>query len=128
MKIIALDISKKRIGIAKFIEPVKTIIIDKTIEIKTKNQEKIVNLIINLIKDYDIAVMGLPKHKDGNLTENGLFIKTIIGQIKNRINTKIIFIDERYTTKIASQISNKNIDSIAASLILETYLKNNNIL
>ena len=89
----------------------------------------------NIIKDYSITdlVLGLPKNMNNTLgfaSERSLKFKEAL---ENRYQLKVTLIDERLSTVeaenylISADMSRKKrkkvIDGVAASLILDTYLK-----
>lgn len=89
----------------------------------------------NIIKDYDITVLvlGLPKNMNNTLgfaAERSLAFKEALLQ---RYNLEVVLIDERLSTVEATNYlleadmsrkkRKKVIDGVAASIILDTYLK-----
>jgi putative holliday junction resolvase len=127
---IALDIGKKRTGIARsdnlgiVIKPYKTIMTEKLIE-ELQN--------INNELGIEKLIIGEPINiQDGN-TEALTNVKKHIHLINNTFdNLKIDLIDERFTSKEAESIikqkginiskDNKElIDQYAAAILLETY-------
>lgn len=128
-KIIALDYGKKRIGIAETDD--KQIIATGLTTIST---EKIFNFLnIFFYKNYvQTIVVGMPKTLSGQLNLIELDILFFLKQFKKKFpQISIKRIDERFTSKIASQslsligISTKKkelVDKISAVLILQSYL------
>ena len=137
-KFLGIDYGSKRIGLAitddaKIISsPLDTIL---NVEI-FKFLDKFLNT-----EDVECIVIGMSKRLDNSdnlITKDiHLFSKKIIKKFKLPVH----FVDERYTSKIASTIiinshlkkmqrrDKKLVDKVSASLILETYLnliKNNN--
>lgn len=128
----ALDFGLKRTGIA-VTDDLKMIASGlKTVETKA---------LMNFLKTYfsnfevDELVIGQPKHVDGQLMALERNILWFIEDLEKEFpHLKIIRIDERYTSKMASQaialsgLKNKKkqskalIDEISATLILQDYL------
>ena len=133
-KYLGIDYGKKRTGISvtdddKIIaSPLTTV---KTVELLT--------YLDNFLKkeNVELIVLGLPKKL--NNTNNLILkdIKKFALKIETKFKIPIHYVDERYTSKIASTIilnshlkkmkrRNKSIiDKVSASLILETYLNLN---
>jgi len=137
-KFLGIDYGSKRIGLAitdddKIISsPLDTIL---NVEI-FKFLDKFLNT-----EDVERIVIGMSKrlNNSDNLISKDIHIFS--QKISKKFQIPIYFVDERYTSKIASTIivnshlkkmqrRNKNlVDMVSASLILETYLnliKNNN--
>ena len=83
----------------------------------------------------DEIVIGLPKHKDGNLNDVEQNIQLLIKELKKKFHDKkIIRIDERFTSKMAFQTmidsgigkkkrrDKKLVDQVSATIILQSYL------
>lgn len=78
-------------------------------------------------------IVGMPFNADGQETQKTRQVSEFIEFLKNNLNIEIIGFDERFTTKdaenvlIQANISRKKrkekIDSLAAALILQGYLK-----
>ncbi|MGX1024050.1 Holliday junction resolvase RuvX [Flavobacterium sp. CS20] len=131
-KVMALDFGLKRTGIA-VTDDLKMMAFGlKAVETKS---------LMDFLKTYvsknqvDEIVIGQPKHVDGQLMALERNILWLIEDIKKDFpKLKIIRIDERYSSKMASQaiaqsgLKNKKkrskglIDEISATLILQDYL------
>ena len=129
----ALDFGLKRTGVA-VTDDLKIIASGlKTVETK---------VLMDFLKSYlsefqvDEMVIGQPKHVDGQLMALERNILWFIEDLKKEFPTlKIVRIDERYSSKMASQAialsglkkkrkqSKGLIDEISATLILQDYLK-----
>ena len=133
-RILGLDIGKQKIGIA--MSDLLGMTAQPKATIRSKNLEEQMEKIIDIIKENSIkeVVVGLPKDINGQDGEQALWTKSFVEKLmeKNE-NIKVIYIDERYTSKLAlknlSHMSMKKvkdkelIDSLAAASILETYLR-----
>ena len=132
MNLIALDIGDSRIGIAfgdsktKISTPICVCTSDDVLK-KSKNFSCILD-------DYqpEKFIVGLPKSLDGSQNAQAEHVKEIAGKIKNLYNIEIEYVDERLSSKEAKSLLKEQglsekqmrgkIDSVAASLFLETYL------
>lgn len=134
MRYLGLDLGTKTLGVAKtdktgsFVTPLTVI------NFPFEDYESALKNVLDLIKEYSIdkVVLGLPKNMDGSI---GFAGKRSLN-FKNMLENNGIIVeleDERLTTKVAENIVHSNndnikntkgkIDAIAASIILESYLK-----
>ena len=132
MKILALDIGKKRIGLATCdrleiaASPFSVVKAGKTAV------EQVAQIIAK--EEIEAVVVGLPVSFDGTereMCEVARFFKNELGK---RINLTIELFDERLTSKMAEasliesgmrrEQRREVIDAVAASLILQSYLSN----
>lgn len=135
MRIIALDVGDKRIGVAV------SDALKKTAQgvgvIQRKNLEDDINEIKNLAKEYeaDLIVVGLPLKMDGTSGERAKLVAEFVKILNSALNIPVTTYDERLSTKeaekflISSDVSRKKrkrvVDIIAAQLILQSYLGRN---
>ncbi len=125
MRILGLDIGDERIGIAISDE---LEIISTPLEV-ISNDRKVKEKLQKLINEYKIKkiVVGMPYTLKG---EVGIQAKKVISFVKDIVMSagiEVDYIDERYTTKIALKLLEKNskskiIDKFSASIILKDYL------
>ena len=133
MRILGLDLGTKTLGLAltdktgTIASPYKTITF--------QNQEEVLKELETIVKEKDIKtfVLGYPKNMNNTLgfaVERTNTFKTLL---ENHFNIPIILVDERLSTTEAEkflietdtkrQKRKKIIDSYAAAIILDTYLK-----
>ena len=74
-----------------------------------------------------VIIVGQPFNMDGSESEMMKEVKLFADILKERINIKIEFFDERLTSFEAKQMdtSGKPIDDLAAKIILDGWLSNN---
>lgn len=132
-RILCIDYGKKRTGIA-VTDPLK-IIASALTTIETKD-------IFPFLKDYfqkeevELVLIGEPKNWDESDTHATPLVRQFIQKFKKDFPLMIIeTVDERYTSKLASQAmvemgmkkkdrqKKENIDQIAAAIMLQEYLK-----
>ena len=125
---LALDVGDKRIGaamtnsIARLPQPLTTLNVD----------ENIMNQISDLIKANQISelIIGLPRGLNGQETDQTKKIRKFNDEISSILNIPIFLIDEAGTSVQAKEelesrkkaYSKSDVDSLAASYILEDYL------
>ena len=133
MKCLGMDLGSKTLGLATsdklgvIASPYKTIRYD--------NMESLVDEVIGLIDELKIEtlVLGYPKNMNnstGESVERVLKFKNILEKKSNR---EVVLIDERLSTVEAEKYlldedksrstRKKIIDAVAASIILDTYLR-----
>lgn len=133
MRIMALDVGDKKIGVAMS-DPLK--ITSQGLETYfRKNDKEDYKYFANLIKnnDVEILVAGLPKNMNGTEGPQAEKVKEFIKELQTYTDVKVDFSDERLTTVeaermlISGDVSRKNrkkvIDKVAANLILQNYLQ-----
>ncbi len=133
MAILGIDFGEKRLGLAisedrKFAFPLKVILIKKTIEEIIPEIEEICEE-----KNVKEIVIGLPLTLKGEEGEKAKQVKKFGNLLKEKLNLKIIYEDERLTTKLVEalmhelNISEKKFrekkDMIAAQILLQGYLE-----
>ena len=82
-----------------------------------------------IIKEWkpQVVIIGQPFNMDGSESEMMKEVKLFADMLKERINIKIEFFDERLTSFEAKHMdtSGKPIDDLAAKIILDGWLSNN---
>ena len=91
--------------------------------------------LLELVKQYDIQtfVVGLPLHLSGHESPMSLEARKFAELLQQKTNIPIEFIDERMSSKTAKTLlceqdmnrkkRQTHIDSLSATLILQTYLE-----
>ena len=133
MRILGLDLGTKSLGVAVSDESLTFSLPLKTI--KFQNYEESLDEIKKIIKEKNIGliVLGLPKNMNSTLGDAAKRSENFKIFLEKNINIKVILFDERLSTVEAEKIlldedmsrkkRKKYVDSIAASVILDTYLK-----
>ena len=133
MKLIAYDIGNKRVGVAVS-DPFMSMALPRETYWR-KNFEKDIAFLAELAKKEgaDRIVCGLPVNFDGSIAEQTIITQSFIDKLKLSTNIEVVTADERFSTKEATRVliagnvsreKRKNyVDSIAASYILEDYIK-----
>jgi len=136
-RIIALDYGRKRTGIAAT-DPMQLI----ANSVITVTSSEVLKFLLNYTQKetVDAFVVGYPRQMNNQLSEAVKFIDPFIEQLKKTFPGKeVILVDERFTSKIAFQtmieggVKKKDrrnkalIDSISATIILQSYLEQRRI-
>lgn len=134
MRCLGLDLGSKTLGVATsdYTNTIATSL--KTIFYKENEYESLIKELKQLVYDYEITdiVLGLPKNMNNTLGERAEISLKFKELIEYNLNVKVILMDERLTTVISNNIMieanisrkkrKKKVDSIAAQLILQSYL------
>ena len=133
----ALDVGNKRIGVALSDE--LQILAQPLYTIHRKGIERDIEEIVKIINDNNVeeVIVGLPKNMDGTTGIQGEKTIKFAEVLRQSTNRPLIMWDERMTTISARRIMIENdvkqkdkknlVDTIAAVVILETYLSRKNM-
>ena len=131
-RILALDVGKKRIGLALSDEMRITGLPYGMLESQT--QDQILNSLAEIIQKENVTliVMGLPKRLDGSAGDMAQEVKALASLVRDRFQMKVRLWDERFSTHAAQRallegdVSRKKrkqvIDQTAAAWILQGFL------
>lgn len=131
MKLIALDVGTKRIGVAKADSAVRIAVPYPAVEVEDGEEFK---KIASLARAWDINsfVLGLPRNSQGEETEQSRYVRQFAKDLKRAIpDAKICFQDESLTSVEAEKrlkgrkkgYKKGDIDSEAATIILQDFLE-----
>ena len=133
----ALDVGNKRIGVALSDE--LQILAQPLYTIHRKGIERDIEEIVKIINDNNVeeVIVGLPKNMDGTTGFQGEKTIKFAEVLRQSTDRTLIMWDERMTTISARRIMIENdvkqkdkknlVDTIAAVVILETYLSRKNM-
>jgi len=136
-RILSLDFGEKRIGVA--VSDALNIIAQSVGTIERKGIKNDLKKIRDLVREYDAArlIVGLPLNMDGTEGKSANRAVDFVNELKKEINIRVEMVDERLTTAQGERIfleadlsrkkRKKNIDKIAAQLILQNYLDLHNM-
>ena len=127
-----IDYGDARTGIA--ISDLLCTIAGTTLVIHSRNQEKTINQICQLIAQHEVGqlVLGLPKNMDGTEGPRAELCRQFAQKLEAETGLSVKLWDERRTTVEAHNILSQHnyhgkkrkdtVDAVAAALILEGYL------
>lgn len=134
MRYLGLDLGTKTLGISISDKLGIVATTYKTLYFEEANYSSLIDELKEIIEieKIDLIVLGLPKNMNntcGEATERTMNFKNLLNQ---NINIKVELQDERLTTKeadsymiqagVSRKKRKKKIDSLAANIILQTYL------
>lgn len=128
LRLLALDVGERRIGVAQGDTIVRIAVPYDTI---TRDGDEVV-AITQLVIDgqIDRVVVGYPRNQSGEPTKQTEAVEQFV-QLLNDLDVEIVYQDESLTSVLAEQHLQKSgkpyapgdIDALAASIILEDYLE-----
>ncbi len=131
-RIMGIDYGDARTGIA--VSDLLQTIVGSTTVIHSRNPEKTLAQIVELVKTHDVGqiVMGLPKNMNGTEGPRAELCREFASRVEEATGLAVRLWDERRTTVEAHNILSAHnyhgkkrkdtVDAVAASLILEGYL------
>jgi putative Holliday junction resolvase len=121
VKILGIDYGTKRIGLA-ISDETETLARELTV----LSPKQFWQEIKTIIDDEGVGriVIGLPLNMSGNMTDKSREVQDFMDQLQQQITIPIELMDERLSSVMASHLpgGNKDIDSLAAQIILQNYL------
>ena len=134
MRYLGFDLGTRTLGIS-ISDETKTIATGlTTLRFEDSCYESILEEIKNIVNDYKVEkiVLGLPKNMNNTIGYKGELSYKFRDMLEEKTNLKVNLVDERLTTKQATDllISNdtsrkkrkKVVDTMAATIILQSYL------
>jgi putative holliday junction resolvase len=133
IRILALDVGQKRIGVA--VSDPLGITAQGAGVITRKNIDEDINEVRKYVDEYKAGsiVVGMPINMDGTKGDSAKKVTEFVEAVSSGLNIPVATYDERLSTKesekflISSDVSRRKrkgvIDKIAAQLILESYLE-----
>jgi putative Holliday junction resolvase len=134
-RILALDFGEKRIGVA--VSDSLNIIAQSVGTIERRGIKNDIKSVRDLVEKHDAGklIVGLPLNMNGTEGKSANLAIDFVNELKKEINICVEMSDERLTTAQGERIfleadlsrekRKKNIDKIAAQLILQSYLDSN---
>ena len=130
MKILALDVGEKRIGVARADSDTRIAVPVGFIEVNGSEWQEIAK--VARLNSTGFFVLGLPRSNDGNETAQSLYVRQFAKKMIERIpGVKIRFQDESLTSVVAEErlksrkkrYEKGEVDAEAASIILQDFLE-----
>ncbi len=133
MRYLGLDLGSRTLGMAL---SDKSGLIASNYKVIRHNEEyeKLLEEVRKVVveENVDIVVLGFPKNMNNTIGPKGELSLSFQKQLEELLNIPVVLQDERLTTKTATDIlikgnvsrkdRKKVVDSMAASIILQTYL------
>ena len=134
MRVIGLDLGNRTVGIA--LSDYLGIIANPvgTFRFEEQDLDAALAEVCRVIKENDVQkiVLGFPKNMNGTIGPQAEYCLKFKGMLEEATKLEVIMIDERLTSRQADVIMlkadmsrqkrKKNVDKLAATIILQTYL------
>ena len=133
MRVMALDFGDARTGVA--VSDAGGLLVGYTAVIPGRDRERVAGEAVRIARERgaEALVVGLPRNMDGTEGPRAQVCREFAALLEERSGLPVALWDERRTTVEAHQILHasgkrmkqhkKNVDAVAASLILEGYLE-----
>ena len=135
MRVMAIDYGKKRVGIA-ITDPLG-IISQPFLTIEMKSPKELIKRLKFIVQENDVGLIlvGNPLSHSGNSTNMSQEVLAFVKRLRKAVTVEVKLWDERFTSRYAENIlkdvglkkKNMQIDQIAASLILDEYIKSQSL-
>lgn len=134
MRYLGLDLGTRTLGVSLSDQTATIATPYKTIRFEEENYESLIPIIKEVIEEFDIKkiILGFPKNMNNTIGDRGLTTLKFKELLEQNLNLEVIMQDERLSTveatyyMIEADLSRKKrkkkIDSLAANIILQTYL------
>ena len=134
MRILGLDLGSRTLGIALSSADEKMALMKETFRFAEGDHDAAFEKTLEYIDRYDIktVVLGYPKHMNGAVGEKAQLSEDFKAALEEERNVEVVLEDERLTTVMALKTMaglntdrkkrKANVDQMAASTILQTYL------
>ena len=132
MRILALDVGDKRIGVA--ISDELEIAAHSLTTIHRSDRNRDFASIRQIIEEYNVEeiVVGMPVMMNGTMGIQGEKVSKFVEELKREVTVPVIFMDERLSTRFVEKVlidadvsrkkRGKVIDKLAAVVILQDYM------
>lgn len=132
MRVLAIDYGDARTGVA--VSDPTGLLAGYTEVISSRKAEVVLDRLDRLVREQEVTeiVMGFPRNMDGTEGSRAQLYRDFAGRVEEAVGLPVHLWDERRTTVEAHSILHaggkrekahrKNVDAVAASLILEGYL------
>lgn len=134
MRYLGLDLGTRTLGISISDSTLTIASTLKTIRFQESDYGSLIEPLRNLIEEYQITkiILGLPKNMNNSIGDRALTTISFQELLQRELNIEVIMQDERLSTVEATNYlleadmsrkkRKKKVDSVAANIILQTYL------
>ncbi len=133
MRILALDVGDKRIGVA--ISDVNQILARSLQVIERRSRQEDFAAVARLVEEYEVekVVVGYPRSLNGSIGRQARKVKRYATRLAQALSVPVVLWDERLSTVTAEELMRevgpkgrrkrqKRVDAVAAAVILQDYL------
>jgi putative Holliday junction resolvase len=137
MRVMALDVGHKRIGVA--LSDPGQVLASILQVIKVKGQQRGLDIVVQLVREHGVGkiIVGYPRSLDGTVGQQAKVVERYVALLEEKLrdsslDVPVILWDERLSTVAADRLMaragrkgrerRKRIDAAAAAVILQDYL------
>jgi putative Holliday junction resolvase len=122
LSFLAFDFGTRRVGVATGNTLTRSAAPLRSVAANTARRFETIGRLIDQWRP-DALVVGVPRHPDGASHENTRRARRFARQLQGRFHLPVHEVDERYTTTEAAAAGAGDLDAVAASIILEQFLR-----
>ena len=132
MRVLALDVGDKRVGVA-ISDPTQMLARSLKV-IQRSSPENDCDTVAQLVEEYEVerVVVGYPRSLDGTVGEQAEKVERYAAGLAKALDVPVVLWDERFSTVSAERLmrevglrgkkKRERIDAVAAAVILQDYL------
>ena len=137
MRVMALDVGHKRIGVA--LSDPGQVLASSLQVIERKGRQRDLATVIQLVREHEVGkiIVGYPRSLDGTAGQQAKVVERYAAALEKKLgdsslDVPVIFWDERFSTVAAGRLMaeagrkgrkrRERIDAVAAAVILQDYL------
>jgi putative Holliday junction resolvase len=137
MRVMALDVGHKRVGVA--LSDPGQVLASSLQVIERKGQQRDLSTVVQLVREHEVGkiIVGYPRSLDGTAGQQAEVVERYAAVLEKKLkdsslDVPVIFWDERLSTVVADRLMaeagrrgrerRERIDAVAAAVILQDYL------
>jgi putative Holliday junction resolvase len=137
MRLMALDVGHKRIGVA--LSDPGQVLASSLQVIERKGQQRDLATVVQLVREHEVGkiIVGYPRSLNGTVGQQAKFVERYVAVLEKKLgdsslDVPVILWDERFSTVTANKLMaeagrrgrkrRERIDAVAAAVILQDYL------
>jgi putative Holliday junction resolvase len=140
MRVMALDVGHKRIGVA--LSDPGQVLASSLQVVERKGQQRDLTTVVQLAREHEVGkiIVGYPRSLDGTVGQQAKVVERYVAVLEKKLgdlslDVPVVLWDERFSTVVADKLMveagrkgrdrRKRIDAVAAAVILQDYLDAN---
>ncbi len=137
MRVMALDVGHKRIGVA--LSDPGQVLASSLQVIERKGRQRDLATVVQLVRQHEVGriIVGYPRSLNGTVGQQARFVERYVAVLEKKLgdsslDVPVVLWDERFSTVVAERLMaeagrkgrerRKRIDAVAAAVILQDYL------
>jgi putative Holliday junction resolvase len=137
MRVMALDVGHKRIGVA--LSDPGQVLASSLQVIERKGRQRDLATVVQLVRQHEVGkiIVGYPRSLNGTVGQQAKFVERYVAVLEKKLgdsslDVPVVLWDERFSTVVANRLMaeagrkgrerRERIDAVAAAVILQDYL------